>query len=319
MATIPASVLIVRLDAIGDALTTVPLIAALRRYGMRVGAVLRPVNADVFSSRALDRVHVADHGDLVAEIRAENYDYALIPTEKPLAYRIAKAARISHRVGFENGWGKPLKTLWIRRMCTETIFRTASLDPAAPHECEVVFKLAHRLVPEPEPPRDPAVLRPLVIDDEPIPDERIAVQITDKWERLGARTEEIVELAGRIAQAHSVRLIGSSQERAYCERVSDAMKLPVETFDELSAWKTSIAAARALVAPDSGAVHVAGMTGTPVVSCFAARDFALQTGRWSPWAAAHRIVKMEGESWPLVAADALAPLLSGSRSAVYRG
>lgn len=319
MATIPPSVLIVRLDAIGDALTTVPLVAALRRYGMRVGAVLRPVNAHVFSSRALDRVHIAQDEHLTEQISTENYDYALIPTEKPLAYRIAKAARIPHRIGFENGWGKPLKALWIRRMCTETIFRTAGLDPSAPHECEVVFKLARRLVPDPEPPRDAAVLRPLVIDSAPNRDERIAIQITDKWERLGARAQEVVELVRRIVQGHSVRLIGASHERVYCRRMSEATKLPVETFDELNDWKNGIAAARALVAPDSGAVHVGGMTGTPVVACFAARDFELQTARWSPWAAAHRIVKMEGESWPLVAADALVPLLSGSRSAVYRG
>ncbi len=319
MATIPSSVLIVRLDAIGDALATAPLIAALRRYGMRVGAVLRPVNAKVFSARALDRVHVAGDRDIIEEIRAENYDYALIPTEKPLAYRIAKAARIPRRVGFENGWGKPLKTLWIRHMCTEAIYRTAGLDPTAPHECEVIFKLARHVIPDPEPPRDPAVLRLIVLDDVPLPDERIAVQITDKWERLGARTGEVAELVTLLAQTHGVRLIGAAQERAYCERIGQAANLPVQTFDALNDWKNSIAAARALVAPDSGAVHVAGMTGTRVVACFAPRDFTLQTARWSPWAAAHRNVKMEGESWPLVAADSLEAVLSGNQTAVYRG
>ncbi len=58
MNSITPSVLIVRLDAIGDALTTAPLIAALRAHGMRVGIVLRPVNAQVFAPGALDRVHV---------------------------------------------------------------------------------------------------------------------------------------------------------------------------------------------------------------------------------------------------------------------
>jgi ADP-heptose:LPS heptosyltransferase len=312
------SVLIVRLDAIGDALTTVPLVAALRRYGWRVGAVLRPVNAAVFSAAAFERIHVADGAGIGGEIRAAKYDCALIPTEKAQAYRIARDARIPVRVGFENGWGKPLKTLWVRRMCTETIFRTAGLDPRAPHECEVVFKLAHRLLPHAEPPREPALLRPIVLDREPAPDARIAIQVTDKWERLGAQLQDVEDLIRRIAARHTVRLIGAQTEWEYCDRVSSAVSLPVETFSALADWKASIAAAKALVAPDSGAVHVAGMTGTRVVACFSPKHFALQTARWSPWAAPNRIVKIE-EPWPLVAADALEFLLTDSPRAIYKG
>jgi len=318
MATVSPSVLIVRLDAIGDALTTVPLVAALRRHGWRVGAVLRPINAAVFSAAALDRVHVANGGDIAGEIREMRYDCALVPTEKPLAYCIARNAGIPVRVGFENGWGKPLKTLWVRRMCTETIFRTAGLDPRAPHECEVVFKLAHRLMPEAEPPRDVAGLRAIVLDREPAADERIAIQVTDKWERLGARLQDVVELIQRVAAHHSVRLIGAQTESEFCARVSASAALPVQTFTALEDWKAAIAAARALVAPDSGASHVAGMTGTRVVTCFGPHDFALQTARWSPWAAPYRIVKIDG-LWPLVAADALELLLTDSPGRVYRG
>lgn len=319
MASIPASVLIVRLDAIGDALTTLPLIATLRRYGMRVGAVLRHINAGVYSRSALDRVHIADGHDVLAEVRNESYDCALIPTEKPQAYRIARGAGIRRRIGFENGWGKPLKTLWVRRMCTQTIFRTAGLDPSAPHECEVVFKLAQALLPDAEPARDPAILRRLLIDDEPAGDERIAIQITDKWGRLGAEEEQVVDLVRRIAARHAVHLIGSQGERAYCERIAGAVHLAVDTFETLNDWKCSIAAARALVAPDSGAVHVAGMTGTRVVACFAREHFALQTARWSPWAAPYRVIKMDDELWPMVAGDALELLLTDSRQSVYKG
>lgn len=318
MASDSPSVLIVRLDAIGDALTVVPLIAALRRNGLRVGIVLREVNAGVLAAGAVDRIHIAGAPTLLEEIRRAHYAYALIPTEKPIAYRIAREVHIPVRVGFENGWGKPLKTLWVRRMCTETIYRSAGLDPRAPHECEVVFKLARRLVPDAEPPRDPALLRPLVIGREPPADERIAVQITDKWERLGARIEDVVELIGRIGSEHPIRLIGSHAERAYCASVAAAASREIETFETIEPWKDAIAASKALVAPDSGAVHVAGMTGTRVVACFAPQHFALQTARWSPWAAHHRIVKLE-EGWPLVAADALGLLLTDSRRAVYKG
>lgn len=312
--------LIVRLDAVGDALTAVPLIAALRRRGMRVGVVLRTVNAHVYAERACDRVHVATDGPeaLAPEIRAERYDYALIATEKPEAYRLAYGAGVPQRVGFENGWGKPLKTLWVRRMCTRTVFRTAGLDPRAPHECEVVFSLARWILPEVQAPRDSQLLRPLVIDEEPEPDRRIAMQITDKWQRLGASLDDVAALAKRLVSGYEVRFFGAMREREYASNFTAATGYAVEFFEDLRPWKSAIAAAHAIVAPDSGAAHVAGMTGTPVVACFAAEHFALQSSRWSPWAAPHRIVKMEGP-WPIVADDAVGELLTGSRRISYTG
>jgi ADP-heptose:LPS heptosyltransferase len=314
------SVLLVRLDAIGDALTLVPVIAALRRYDLRIGAVLRPVNALVFSQRALDRVHVAEHAvsALVPEIRALRYGTALIPTEKPEGYRLPYRARIPRRIGFENGWGKPLKTLWIRRMCTRTLFRTAGLDPRAPHECEVVFALARTVVRDFEPPRDPRVLRPFVIDEEPQPDARIVFQVTDKWQRLGASLDDVADLVRRIRSKRRLRCIAAASESEYARRLAERADIDVETFDTLPAWKSAIAAARAAVAPDSGAVHVAGMVGTPVVACFASSDFALQSRRWAPWAAPHRVVRMDG-AWTVVAADALDDLLTDSPQFSYTG
>jgi ADP-heptose:LPS heptosyltransferase len=304
------SVLLVRLDAIGDALTLVPAVAALRHHGFRIGAVLRSVNAGVFSQRALDRVHLYDNPhELIPEIETERYSAALIPTEKPEGYRVARRARIPIRVGFENGWGKPLKTLWIRRICTRTVFRTAGLDASAPHECEVVFKLVQAIAPAAEPPRDPSILRPYVVDTQPRRDDRIAFQITDKWQRLGATMDAVTELARRVSQRHAVRYIAAQQELPYVRAFSDAIGEAVETFEDLRPWKEAIAGARAVVAPDSGAAHVAGMVGTPVVSCFAPRAFELQSKRWAPWAARHEVVSMES-AWPIVAADALEAVLT---------
>lgn len=315
------SVLLVRLDAVGDALTLVPVIAALRRHNLRIGAVLRPVNAGVFAQRALEAIHIdgaQSDGDLVAQLHAQNYDAALIATEKHRGYQLARRAHVPRRIGFENGWGKPLKTLWVRRMCTRTVFRTAGLDANAPHECEVVFSLARALTGDFEPPRDARILRPLVIDDEPPADERVAFQVTDKWQRLGAPLSAVVEAAQRVMRTRRVRFVASTHERDYVQAFAQAANVPVESFDALEPWKNAIAAARAIVAPDSGAAHVAGMVGTPVVSCFSREKFALQSRRWSPWAAAHRVVSMEAQ-WPLVAADALDDVLTGSAPFSYTG
>jgi ADP-heptose:LPS heptosyltransferase len=313
------SVLIVRLDAIGDAVTLVPLIAALRAHDMRIGAVLNPANAEVFSKRALDRRHIVNGNlrTLASEIEARRYEYALIPTEKPAGYRIAAMAKIPHRVGFENGWGKPFKTLWIRRMCTQTVFRTAGLDPHAPHECQVEFELAQSLLPGEQPSRDPSILRQYVLDSQPQRDDRVAVQITDKWERLGVALDDVVDLARRLASSYDVRWISASNERAFGARFNAATGFDVEYFEQLAPWKEAIGASRALVAPDSGAVHIAGMIGTPVVTCFASAHFDLQTARWAPWAAPYSAIKIQ-EQWPLVAFDALGELFS-SPSSSYKG
>lgn len=312
--------LIVRLDAVGDALTAVPLIQGLRARGMRIGIVARPGNARAYAARAYDRLHLASGApeQLAAEIREEHYDYALIATEKPAAYRLAYRAGIPVRIGFENGWGKPLKTLWARRMCTQTVFRAGGLDARAPHECEVIFSLGAALLPGAFPSRDPALLAQYVLDDAPPRDARAVMQITDKWERLGASMEQVVGLARRAGDSQTLRFVCAAREAAYGKRFASAGGFDVEYFAELPAWKSALASARAIVAPDSGAAHVAGMTGTPIAVCFAAAHFALQTSRWAPWAAPHLAVKMERD-WPVVAADALGELLSGNPRIAYKG
>jgi ADP-heptose:LPS heptosyltransferase len=324
------SVLIVRLDAIGDALALVPLIAALRANGARVDVVLRTPNAGVFSKDAVNAVHIAtfplrdaspaarrEIARLGHELAAAHYDYALIATEDLAGYRLARASGARKRIGFENGWGKPLKTLWARLLCTQTVHRTAGLDPRAPHESQVLFSLGRDIVGNSAVPRDPLSLRRFVIDSEPAPDDRILLQITDKWDRLGASLDDLAALARNLSGRHAMRFVAGQSESGYAERFDKAAGVSIEYFKELAPWKEAIASAKAIVAPDSGAVHVAGMVGTPTVAIFAAQNFALQTGRWSPWASPYRVVELEN-AWPLIACDALEDLLRDT-AATYKG
>jgi ADP-heptose:LPS heptosyltransferase len=317
-------VLIVRLDAVGDALALVPLLAALRDRAARIDIVLTPRNAGIFSKSAVDRVYVATFpqrdesasvrrqiDDLGKQVAEHPYDYALIATEDPAGYRLARASGARNRIGFDNGWGKPVKTLWARSQCTRTVHRTAGLDPRAPHESEVLFALGSGIVTASAPPRDPRLLRRFVIDEEPAPDPRLVMQVTSKWERLGAPASDVVELARELQKSHTVRFIAAESERAYGHAFAEQTNAAVEYFAELRPWKEAIAGAKALVAPDSGAVHVAGMTGTPAVAVFSPANFNVQTARWSPWAAPYRVVKLEN-GWPASAAAALNELLSGT-------
>ena len=317
MAHISPSVLLIRLDAVGDALALAPLLAALREREVPVDLVLTERNRDALASAAARRRYVAPFalrdGSKInravisafgSELRANDYTHVLVATEDPGGYRLARATRAKYRVGFENGWGKPLKTLWIRSLLTKTIVRTAGLDANAPHECEVLFALGASLLDSGAvPTHDHARLRPMVLDREPAPDARVAFQVTDKWERLGIAFDDVVACALGISNP---RFIASSSERAYAERFANAASATVEFFDRLEPWKEAVASARALVAPDSGALHIAGMTGIPTVAVFPPQpNLALQTARWHPWAAPYRIVEALPR-WPERALTALA-------------
>jgi len=318
------SVLLIRLDAVGDALALAPLLAALREREIPVDLVLTERNRDALASAAARRRYVApfalrDESKINravisafgSELRSEDYTHVLVATEDPGGYRLARAIRAKHRIGFENGWGKPLKSLWIRSLLTKTIVRTAGLDENAPHECEVLFALgASLLEPGAVPTHELARLRPMVLDRDPAPDARVAFQVTDKWERLGIPFDDVAACARAIPGA---RFIASSIERAYAERFGAATDAKIESFDTLEPWKEAIASARALVAPDSGALHVAGMTGTPTVAVFPPQpNLALQTARWHPWAASYRIVEAQS-GWPTTVSRALGDLTQGNR------
>jgi len=323
MPEISPSVLIIRLDAIGDALALTPLLAAFRRHAFSVDVVLRRENAGIFSKSAARDIVTADFDlrssarsnvsaieKLGAELQSRAYSHVLVATEDPGGYRLAAAIGAPVRVGFVNAGGKPLKNLWARRLLTQAIARSAGLDTAGPHECQVLFELAAPLLGDERPARDAAELRPLVLEREPDPDERIAIQITDKWERLGIGFAEVVEMIRRAGGYGALHLLSAQREASYAQRIADASGLAVIFFATLEPWKHAIAAATAIITPDSGALHVAGMIGTPVVAVFPPRrDYALQVARWAPWAAPHRIIASRN-GWPERATDALAQLLA---------
>jgi hypothetical protein len=316
------SVLVIRLDGIGDALALTPLLAAFASDGIPVDLVLRGENAGLFTARAVRHVDVAswrlrssDAGDaaamreLAVRLAERRYTHALVATEDPSGYRLARAAGIPQRVGFENGWGKPLKTLWVRNLLTRTVYRSAGLDSRKKHECEVLYELGTGLVSQSAPTRETARLRPLIITGDLTPDVRVAFQVTDKWERLGIPLDVVVAAFAGAARTGTVNPIASGAEREYIEAFERRTGATVERFANLEGWKNAIAAHRAIVAPDSGAVHVGGTAGTPVVAIFPADEaFEFQIARWHPWAAPYRVVRADS-AWPERISSALASLL----------
>jgi ADP-heptose:LPS heptosyltransferase len=302
-------VLIIRLDGIGDALALTPLLSALQERSIPFDLVLTEANARIFAAAAANRVEIApfaprcgtsaniasvrEYGE---KLKARPYDSVLVATEDSAGYRLAREIGARRRVGFANGWGKPFKTLWVRSMLTTTLYRSAGPDTRGKHECEVLFELGGGLVADAMPTKDNEKLRRLVLSSEVARSDNVALQITDKWLRFGAHVRELATLIGRVAKKRPVHLVAAETEGTLASAVENASGVPVERFAEVEPWKEAIAASRLLVAPDSGATHVAGMVGTPTVAIFENdRRFQRQVARWHPWAAPYRAHRVDGD------------------------
>jgi len=276
-------------------LTCVPLVAALKAAGHEVGAVLSTRNREAFAAGTFAHVHVLEripwpkHGSTpqsralaLAEARAVGYDVALVVSEELEAYEFARATGARRRIGFVNGWEKPFKTLRVRALLDEAIVRPASARRAAEHEVETVFRLGHELHGEPFPSRDPARLAPLVLDAPAVAHGRVVVQLSSKLARFGLDVRTWTRILRSLTRgAPPLALTDDAELGAAVRAEGVEVELP-----DAPAWKQAIAGARALVAPDSGAIHVAGMTGVPSLALFGpGRAVVRDMARWSPWAA----------------------------------
>lgn len=316
------SVLIIRLDGIGDALALTPLIAALQANAIAPDVVLMPSNAAIFAPSAVRRVDIApfalrsrdaetlrrleSFGEM---LRERAYSHVLVATEDPGGYRLARAIGAPNRVGFTNRWGKPFKTLWARSLLTRTLYRSAGLAAVRRHECEGLFALGTGIVTEAKPTRDLTRLRPLLLESEVTRGESIAVQVTQRWERFGVGATDVAALLRDLCASFPVLAISSADEAAFADAVERESGTTVTRYGALQPWKNAIAQSRALVAPDSGATHVAGMLGTPTIALFPQQRYLQrQVARWHPWAAPYRIIALE-TGWQPRAITALQKLL----------
>lgn len=292
------------MDGIGDALSCTPLVAALRAAGHEVSALLTTVNADIFAHRTFCNVHVMQripwpkHGYSAGSqepafraILEAKYDIALIASEEPQAYGFARSARIPMRVGFHNGWQKPLKSWWACRQCTRAVYRPAALSEFPQHEVHVQFSLVEGLCAENVPTHDVRRLRPLVLDGDPQRQKRPLLQLTNKWFGPNRSARDVASWLHSLQALGEWRVVAAASERCLVEPIARQAALRVEYFQALGPWKEAIASAGVVLTPDTGAAHLAGMLGTPVVDVFERHNFERYVRRWAPWATSTRLLK----------------------------
>ncbi len=291
-------VLLVRLDGIGDAAVCVPLIAALRESGHDVGIASTTRNAGLFlpgvliAEHVLERIAWPAHGSTpdsavraVAEIAAMQYDVALIASEEPEAFGLAAPAR--ERVGFTTGWSRPFKTLWVRGRTTRTVSRSQRIGGEDAHEVEIIYRLGAGLVGRNEPPADVAQLAPLLVAASSRTRSGILLQAGPKWGASGVAGDALRAIVERL-EPRGLRVVASPVDAA---AAGAALGITPETFADVRSWVTAIDAAAAVVTVDTGAAHVAGMLGVPIVDVFPDAQFDAQVRRWRPWASAYRALR----------------------------
>ncbi len=304
------NILLVRLDGLGDALVCVPALDALREAwpDARFGAVCSPGNADLFARSRVARVHVLcadeDVRAVAAELRSASYTDAIVATEEPIGYTLARDSGARRRAGFWHRFEKPFKSLWQRAHLTDAVYRPAAWVRAPEHEVLAIHRLARRLGAPADPSNDPRRLRRW-LDVRPaaaaVGSDGVLFQAAPKWLRGGwdARSlSSAIAAASRTFPARRWVLVSSPADAGLVAGIME--HLPAASVADgtyasappasLGEWLGTIASAGVVVTPDTGAAHAAGMLGVPVVDVFEAARFEQLSGQWRPWASPSRCI-----------------------------
>ena len=290
----PACAVVVRLDALGDSLLSLPAVEALARAWPRTRLVVvaSALGAPVFRHCA----EVWTPTDLGRRLREAAPGVVLAFTEKRVGWKAAWQSRAPIRVGFDPGRTQPLKAAWLRLALTHRVPWPNDLDrDPGLHEVERYFLLLEALGLE-RPSPVPPIRMPLGEEDRAFaegflsqfPSPPVALQQMPRW-TAGGWPEE---LPGRVLEElpGPKLVLYAPCDRAWAEPWARERGVVGLAVPELGRYGAVLAGCRALVSPDGGAVHMASAVGTPVVALFPERHAAHCVRRWRPWAVEHRVV-----------------------------
>jgi ADP-heptose:LPS heptosyltransferase len=98
-------------------------------------------------------------------------------------------------------------------------------------------------------------------------------------------------------QRYDALLIAPAHDEALMQKLSCESGVPYRVFANTADWRLAITGLRALVTPDCGAAHIAGMAGVPCIDVFTLSPYTARNARrWRPWAGTSIATVMSGDA-----------------------
>lgn len=271
--------MVVRTDRVGDLILSTPFMQGLRDHfpDAQITAWVSPYCDKVLDNcRALDRVTTSQPDGY--------FDLAisLAPRSESLKNTMATGAPV--RVGYVYK-GRPLVKLLAHRCLTHV--ETVVVDPPnlIQHEVEHLDRLA-RLLGMP-----PTTGYPLDIGHSyRQTHDWLVLHLGDRWFTNGWTLDDIAEVAFGL-EAFGRLVVTAGPREAELLKAGGLEHLDLRTDLRFDEWCRLIGEARALVTPDTGAVHVAAALGTPVVAVYEPDSFEHCSVQWRPWMVEHRQIR----------------------------
>jgi heptosyltransferase-2 len=311
-------VLILRLDALGDTIVTIPLIREVKRCYPEVFLAVVATTRGAPSLEGLDAIDrlilfdppnasLKDYLELAKNLKKEHFDCAINVSEKLWAYLFPWLGSVPLRIGFTPGFTQPVKALLCKMLLTHrTLYHNNPAYSSGEHEVERQRRLLLHLGIH-------GTAGPLFIhvDDGSVRDAReilrrygfpeqsriIACHLSGKWKDDGydaGAIERIIMSATEEFPDAVFLLTYGEMERSWARDLSQKLESPrvFAYFDAAFArWAAMVKCASVLVTMDTSASHLGAALGVPVVDVFPERHYMHCSERWYPWKVPYRLVK----------------------------
>lgn len=284
-------ILFVRTDRIGDLLMNLPAIGVLRESFPKawITVLVKPSCAGLLKGHPdIDEVMERDARSfrLFWKIRSIHYDVAVVSNPDKFMHALVFLCGIPVRAGYDQKWGFLLNA---RLKKDESFLRL--------HEIHRNLKLTSLVAAKPWngnfplPSETPAVKAVSTLLAEISPNDRPILAVhagtsnpAKRWPAESfARLCDLVSNEGR----YEIALIGGPEEAAVSAEVQQKTSVKLLNLTgrlrlgELAAFLSN-PRVKALVSADSGPVHIAWMSGTPVVALYAKNVPGSDPSRWGP-------------------------------------
>jgi heptosyltransferase I len=279
----PRDICLLRLSAIGDACHSVPIIRALQSAwpDCRITWIIGRVESKLMSLVSGVELVTVDKGRFPGELMrlrrefaGRRFDLLLHMQASARASLVSTLVRAPIKLGFDRARARELQWLFTNRRIAPRR-RQHVLDSFMGFADALGITQHPPVWNLPLPPEALAYARAVIPDPRPT----LLVSACSSHALRNWRAERYAQVCDHAAQRWNMRVILCGGPSAIERKMGDdilahAAIKPVDQIgrDTLPQMLALLGAATALLSPDSGPVHMAGMVGTPVIGLYAATN-----------------------------------------------